>query len=310
MNTKATFQIPSPPSAFPFESKYADVKGHKIHYVETGSGAPVLFCHGNPTSSYLWRNVIGPVAEATSRRVLAFDLLGFGKSDKPSDIEYTLTLHADMIEGFIDNLKLKKPILVGDDWGGALATHYATRHRDNVQGLALMETFLWPMTWEDDFDPKFRTPFKLMRSPFGYLFTQVFNIMTKKLIPEHCPISQDALNYYIQSCPTVASRKALGSFPKLLPVEGKPQASYDFFMEMQAGLKSFKAPVLWLKATPGVVPSDDYAPQAKRLDEVKKLIPQMEIQPFGPGHHFLAEERPERVAELLSGWINSLRKGD
>lgn len=308
MNAKSKFQIPSPPSAFPFESKYADVMGHKIHYVDVGSGEPILFFHGNPTSSYLWRNVIVPVAKATSRRVIAFDLLGFGKSDKPN-IKHTLKLHADIIDGFIKGLELKNLILVGDDWGGPLATYYAVHHRENVQGVALMESFLWPMTWQGDFEPKFRTPFKLMRSPFGYVFTQVFNIMTKKLIPEHCPISPDALNYYIDSCPTIASRKAIGSFPKLLPIEGKPKESYDFFLEIQQGLKSFKAPVMWIKATPGVVPSDDYPPQAKRLDEVKALIPHMVIRPFGPGHHFLAEERPERVAELVSGWVNEIQKG-
>lgn len=303
MSAQSRFDIPSPPAAFPFESRYTQVKGFNIHYVEVGSGDPVLFFHGNPTSSYLWRNVIGPVAKATSRRVIAFDLLGFGKSDKPN-IEHTLKLHAEVIEGFIANLGLKNLILVGDDWGGPLATHYAVRHRDNVRGIALMESFLWPMTWEEDFDPKFRGPFKLMRSPLGYIFTQVFNIMTKKLIPENCPISPDALNYYIDSCPTVASRKALGTFPKLLPVEGKPKASYDFFMELHTGVKSFKAPVMWIKATPGVVPSDDYPPQRKRLDEVKALLPHLVIKQFGPGHHFLAEERPERVAELVSEWIN------
>lgn len=249
------------------------------------------------------------MAKATSRRVIAFDLLGFGKSDKPTAVQYTLKLHAEIVEGFIRRLDLKNLVLVGDDWGGPLAAHYALRHRDDVQGLALMESFLWPMTWEDDFDPKIRTPFKLMRSPLGFIFTQVLNIMMKKLIPEHCPISPDALNHYIQSCPTIASRKAIGSFPKLLPVEGKPKESHDFFLEIQEGLKSFKAPTLWIKATPGVVPSDDYPPQRKRLDEVKALIPHLVIRQFGPGHHFLAEERPERVAELVSGWINEIRKG-
>lgn len=307
MKANSKPQIPSPPSAFPFESQYIDVLGFKIHYVEVGAGAPVLFFHGNPTSSYLWRNVIAPVAKETSRRVIAFDLLGFGKSDKPAAIEHTLKLHADIVEGFIASLDLNGLILVGDDWGGPLAAHYAVRHRDKVQGLALMESFLWPMTWEDDFDPKFRMPFKLMRSPFGYIFTQVFNIMTRKLIPEHCPISPDALNHYLQSCPTIGSRKALGSFPKLLPIEGKPKESHDFFLELQEGLRSFEAPVMWIKATPGVVPSDDYPPQGKRLDEVKALIPHMVIRQFGPGHHFLAEERPERVAELVSGWINEIR---
>lgn len=305
VNEKTKFQtLPSPPSDFPFESKYTEVMGYRLHYVEVGSGDPIVFFHGNPTSSYLWRNVISPVASATSRRVIAFDLLGFGKSDKPNNLTHTLQLHAKVIEGFIQNLGLNNLTLVGDDWGGPLATHYAVHHKGNVKGLILMESFLWPMTWEDDFSPEFRMPFKLMRSPVGYLFTQVFNIMTKKLIPEHCPISQDALNYYINSCPTIGSRNALGSFPKLLPVEGKPKASYDFFMEIQDGLKIFKAPVMWIKATPGVVPSDDYPPQRKRLDEMKVLIPHMVIQSFGPGHHFLAEERPERVVELVAGWVN------
>lgn len=303
MNTLFQLPMPSPPSAFPFESKYAEVMGFKIHYVEVGSGEPVLFFHGNPTSSYLWRNVIGPVAAATSRRVIAFDLLGFGKSDKPANIKHTLKLHAEIIEVFIKNLGLTNLILVGDDWGGPLATHYAVRHKDNVRGLALMESFLWPMTWEDDFSAEFRMPFKLMRSPFGYVFTQVFNIMTKKLIPEHCPISPESLNHYINSCPTIGSRNALGTFPKLLPVEGKPKASYDFFMEIQHGLRIFKAPIMWIKATPGVVPSDDYLPQRNRLDEVKALVPHMVIKPFGPGHHFLAEERPERVSELVVEFI-------
>lgn len=305
MNEKSKFHtLPSPPSDFSFESKYTEVMGYRLHYVEVGSGDPIVFFHGNPTSSYLWRNVIGPVASATSRRVIAFDLLGFGKSDKPSDLTHTLRLHAGVIEGFLQNLELNNLILVGDDWGGPLATYYAVHHKNNVKGLILMESFLWPMTWEDDFSPEFRLPFKLMRSPVGYIFTQVFNIMTKKLIPEHCPISRDALDYYINSCPTIGSRNALGTFPKLLPVEGKPKASYEFFMEIQKGLKSFKAPVMWIKATPGVVPSDDYPPQRKRLDEMKVLIPHMVIKPFGPGHHFLAEERPERVAELVSEWIN------
>lgn len=306
MAEKQKFQIPSPPSDFPFKSHYAEVMGYKIHYVEVGSGEPILFFHGNPTSSYLWRNVIGPVAIATSKRVIAFDLLGFGLSDKPADLVHTLQLHADVVEGFIGKLGLKNLVLVGDDWGGPLAANYAVHHQDNVRGLVLMESFLWPMTWEDDFSPEFRVPFKLMRSPLGYLFTQVFNVMTKKLIPEHCPISPDSLNHYINSCPTIGSRNALATFPKLLPVEGKPKASYDFFLELWRRLKSFKAPVMWIKATPGVVPSDDYLPQKKRLGEVQALIPHMTIKQFGPGHHFLAEERPERVAELVSEWVNDI----
>lgn len=297
----------SPASEFSFKSHFVKVNGYDIHYVEHGTGDPILFFHGNPTSSYVWRNVFPKVAEATGRRAIAFDLLGFGKSQKPNDLEYSLKFQADIVSGFIDALKLKNLILVGEDWGGTFAANYAVHHADNVRGLALMETFLWPMTWIDDFSPEFRTPFKMMRSPLGFLFIQVFNIMTKKLIPEHCPISKEALNYYIISSPTISSRRASAAFPKLLAVEGKPKASYDFIMELQNGLLKIKFPVTWIKATPGVVPSDDYPSTLKQLEEVKKRIPHMVMKDFGPGHHFLSEERPERVSELLIEWMTEAK---
>ncbi len=295
--------LPSPTSTFPFDSRFTKVKGFDIHYVEQGSGDPVLFFHGNPTSSYLWRNVFPRVAQATGQRAIAFDLLGFGKSQKPADINYSLKLHAEIIAGFIGNLKLKNLILVGDDWGGPLATYYAIHHQENVRGLGLMETFLWPMNWQDDFSPEFRGPFKMMRSPLGFVFVQVLNIMTKKLIPQHCPISKESLDYYVNSTPTIRSRKAMAAFPKLLPVEGNPEDSYAFFMEIQNGLSDIRFPVMWIKATPGVVPSDDYPPSLKRLEDLKKKVPHMAIKQFGPGHHFLAEENPERVARILVDWM-------
>jgi haloalkane dehalogenase len=297
---------PSPGSAFPFESRYTDVEGFAIHYVEEGSGAPVLFFHGNPTSSYVWRNVLSPVARATGRRTIAFDLLGFGKSAKPSNVEYTLRLHADVVRGLIASLGLRDVVLVGEDWGGPLAAYYAIHHRTNVRGLALQESFLWPMTWEDDFAPHFRTPFRLMRSPLGFVFNQVLNMMTKKLIPENCPISTESLDYYVASNPTIRSRRAMAAFPRLLPVDGEPKASYDFFMEIQNALESIPFPVLWVKATPGTVPSDDYPRSLQRLEDVKRRIPRLVVKDFGPGHHFLAEENPARVAELLSDWIRLL----
>ena len=118
MSASSAGARPSPPAAFPFESRYVQVAGHRIHYVEVGRGEPVLFFHGNPTSSYLWRNVIGPVAEATSSRVIAFDLLGFGKSDKPTTVKHSLALHAGIVRGFISELGLRNLALVADDWGG------------------------------------------------------------------------------------------------------------------------------------------------------------------------------------------------
>lgn len=292
-------------SSFPFLSRHVVVGGYRIHYIDEGEGAPVLFLHGNATSSYVWRNVIPGVAVRTGRRCLAMDMLGFGKSDKPN-IRYSLMRHADIVTGFIHNLRLKDIVLVGEDWGGPLGAYYASRAPANVVGMALMETFLWPMNWKDDFSPKFRTAFRAMRGPLGFVFIQLMNLMLKRLIPQHCPLSPEAMNYYLGCVPTVRSRRAMREFPRLLPVDGRPRESVAFFQTLLAGLMQSTFPLIWLKATPGVVPTDDYPRSLIAFEEFRKMIPRLVVRDFGPGHHFLAEENPERVVELLVGWLNGV----
>lgn len=288
-----------PEATYPFHSRYVEVMGHQIHYVEHGTGAPVLFLHGNPTSSYLWRDVLPHVARQTERRGIALDLLGFGRSDKPNDVRYTLDLHARVVQGFVSALKLRDIVLVADDWGGPLGMHDVIARSERYQAAILMETFLWTFTLEDDFEPKFRMPFRLMRGPLGFFFVQVLNMMTKKVIPEHCPITDEGLQYYLDSMPTVRSRRAMREFVRLNPLHGQPKASVEFIEYIRARLPRLEVPVTWLKATPGVVPSDDYPPSLKKLEELRRLLPQMRVKDFGPGHHFLAEENPMRVVALV-----------
>ena len=132
-------------AAFPFQSHYAEVLGSRMHYVEEGSGDPVLFLHGNPTSSYLWRNVIPHVSPLA--RCIAPDLIGFGRSDKP-DIDYRFFDHARYVDAFIEALGLRNITLVVHDWGSALGFHYARRHESNVRGIAFMEAIVRPITWD------------------------------------------------------------------------------------------------------------------------------------------------------------------
>ena len=127
---------------FPFSPNCVDVGGSRMHYVDEGEGDPILFLHGNPTSSYLWRNIIPHTAPLG--RCLAPDLIGMGKSDKP-DIDYGFFDHVKYIEGFIEALGLKNITLVVHDWGSALGFHYARRHEGNVKGLAFMEAILGPV---------------------------------------------------------------------------------------------------------------------------------------------------------------------
>ena len=127
--------------AFPFNSNHVDAYGSRIHYVDDGTGDPVLFLHGQPTSSYLWRNVIPHLSSVA--RAIAMDNIGFGKSDKP-DIEYRFVDHAKYVEGFIEVLGLKNVTLVIHDWGSALGFHYAMRNESNVKGSPLWKRFLCP----------------------------------------------------------------------------------------------------------------------------------------------------------------------
>ena len=281
------------------DRNFVSVLGHRIHYVSHGSGRPVLFVHGNPTSSYMWRDVLPHVAAQTGRRGIALDLLGFGHSDKPSDVTYTLDLHARIISAFVDALGLRNIVLVADDWGGPLAMHDVVLRPGHYDAVVLMETFLWTFTFEDDFDPKFRTPFRLMRGPLGFFFVQVANMMMKKVIPEHCAISDEGMRNYLDAVPTVRSRRAMRELIRLNPVHGKPKASVEFIERLRARLPALRIPVTWLKATPGVVPSDDYPPSLRKLEELRTLVPHMVMKEFGPGHHFLAEENPARVVELV-----------
>lgn len=305
METLQTVSQPTTSSIFDFESKFVEIQGHAIHYVEFGEGDPVLFIHGNPTSSYLYRNVIKPVANGANRRCIAIDMLGFGKSDKPQ-LKHNCALHVGIIEGFIRTLELENIILVGEDWGGFFGGYIMTRYPEWFQSAVMMETFWWPLTYEDDFEKAFVMPFKLMRSPVGGLFSKRVNLMINKLIPEHCPISKDSLQYYKDSVPTYQSKKAIGDFPKMLPANGKPQESYDMAMALQNGLKNITFPMLWIKADPGVVVSHNNPIGMKRLEYLQQNIPSLEVRDFGTGFHFLTEERPEKVASMVSDWINAL----
>src|SRR5215472_13129019 len=121
---------------FPYKSHYLEVEGSKLHYIESGNGDPILFLHGNPTSAYLWRNIIPFVAPLG--RCIALDLIGMGQSDKP-DIDYRFFDHVQYVEGFIQAFGLQHITLVLHDWGSALGFYYASRNEANIKGLAFLE---------------------------------------------------------------------------------------------------------------------------------------------------------------------------
>ena len=289
-----------PPSAFPFESLYVTVNGHKIRYVEEGKGDPVLFVHGNPTSSYLWRNILPSVA-AAGKRAIALDLLGFGKSDKPQ-VDYSVNLHYSILAGFIEQLKLKNIILVLHDWGGPIGGLYALRNPERVKAIAIMETIWWAPQWKE-FNKRFTRTFKLLRSPLGYVMIQVLNIFVNKLLPqtvlnkEH--MTEQVMQSYHEPFPTIRSRRAVRAFPQLIPFEGKPQESFELLKELEAGLEFLHQPVLLIQATPGLLVSP------ARVRWLKEKIPQLSVAQFGRGLHFIQEDNPDKISALIGEWIRA-----
>lgn len=290
-----------PPSAL---AAYHLTRVH-IHYVEAGEGRPILFLHGNPTSSYLWRNIL-PTA-ACHGRAIAIDLMGHGLSDKP-DVAYTFAEHAAVVRGVIDALALRDLVLVLHDWGGPLGFHYALEAPGNVRGIAAMETFPWRLWWKD-FPLPFRLAFRAFRTPaLGFLLLQVLNLFVERVLPATAAtpgaISPQVLAKYRAFYPTVASRKSIRRWPAMLPLD-RSEPTYAVLEAMERRLPTLGLPLLWLCATPGAITTP------ARLRWLKENVPGVDIRDVGRGGHFIQEEVPEAIARELDAWLPTLRgRGD
>ncbi len=228
---------------FNFESKYIDIDGSKIHYIDIGSGDPILFLHGNPTSSYLWRNIIPYVT--SSGRCIAMDLIGMGKSDKP-DINYRFVDHARYVDGFIDKMGLKNITLVVHDWGSALGLHYAMRHEDNIKGIAFMEAILKTSTWAD-FPKDLKMGFRLFRTPLiGWLMIVGLNIFVEKILPKAIvrKLTEVEMNYYREPFKKIKDRKPMWRWPNEIPIDGKPSDVTEIVQAYSRKLKESDCPKL------------------------------------------------------------------
>ena len=292
-------QTPDISAEFPFTSKFVSLNGNRIHYVEEGQGDPILFIHGNPTSSYLWRNII-PYA-APHGRAIALDLIGMGKSDKP-DIPYRFTDHVPYLEGFIRELGLKNVTLVIHDWGSALGLHYAHRHPENIRGIAFMEAVVRPMTWAG-FPPDFRIGFKLMRTPgLGWLMISGFNMFVNKMLPNAIvrPLSEAEMAHYRAPYPTLRSRRPLRRWPCEIPIDGTPSDVHDIVAGYSHWLGKTDLPMLLFHASPGGTI------QADELAWCRSTIRNLETVDLGEGIHFLQEDHPHHIGDHLSEWLKRL----
>ena len=270
-------------SDFPFASKYLEVRGSKMHYLDEGEGDPILFLHGNPTSSYLWRNSIPHLT--AHGRCIAPDLIGMGKSGKP-DIDYTYDDHYAYLTEFIERLELKNITLVIHDWGSGLGFRYAHEHQGNVKGIAFMESMIKPLTWST-VPAGFGLAFRLIRTPvLGWLMVSVANLFLTKMMPGGIvrQLSATELAAYTAPYPTIASRKPILQFPREVPINGTPKHSHEVIQAYSEWLLKTDLPKLFFYATPGALID------ATQAEWIKRNFKNLTAVDAGKGIHFLQED--------------------
>ena len=283
----------------PYESKYVAVLGSQMHYAEGGQGDPVLFLHGNPTSSYLWRNVMPHLDP--SARVIAPDLIGMGQSDKP-DLEYRLVDHVRYVEGFIEALGLRRLTLVIHDWGSALGFHYACRHEANVKGIAFMEAIVRSMTW-DEWPHTVRPLFESFRTPeVGWDLVVNKNVFVEQVLPGAIQrkLTDEEMNHYRQPFIDPPTRKPVWRWPNEIPIDGEPEDVVQLVDAYSVWLGRSDVPKLLLHATPGALLRKD---QVEWCEQHMKNLRSVDI---GPGLHFVQEDRPDEIGTAIREWYEGL----
>ena len=277
-----------------------DVHGSRMYYVEEGEGAPVLFLHGNPTSSYLWRNVIPHVSGKA--RCIAPDLIGMGKSDKP-DIDYRFVDHARYLEGFIEALGLGDVVLVLHDWGSGLGFDWARRHADRVRGLAFMEAILTPVPSWDVFPEGAREMFQAFRTPdVGWDLIAKQNVFVERVLPGSVvrKLSDEEMDAYRAPFPDEASRKPVWRWPNEIPIEGEPADVAEAVGAYSAWLQETEVPKLLFAATPGaLIP-------APVVEWARSALPNLEVVDLGEGIHYVQEDHPEEIGRGIARWLAEL----
>ncbi len=283
----------------PYERKRVAVLDSEMAYIDTGSGDPIVFLHGNPTSSYLWRNVIPHVE--SSGRCLAPDLIGMGDSGKSGDGSYRFVDHARYLDAWLDAVGATDRVtFVIHDWGSALGFHWAHRHPDRVKGIVYMEAIVRPVSW-DAWPAAARAIFEGMRSPAGEEMVLEKNIFIERILPGSVlrPLSDEEMAVYRR--PYVEpgeSRRPTLTWPREIPIDGEPADVAEIAQGYSDWLTTSDVPKLLVVAEPGAILN---GPQ---LEFCRAWPNQREIAV--EGNHFVQEDSPAAIGKAIAEWYGSL----
>ncbi|GLL08115.1 alpha/beta fold hydrolase [Dactylosporangium matsuzakiense] len=276
------------PELYPFRGEVLDIDGHRLHYIDEGSGPTLLFLHGNPTWSFVWRGVIARLSG--SFRCVAPDLPGFGLSTAPPDFDGRPASIAAVIERFVTELNLRDAVLVAQDWGGPIGLAVAERMPDRFAGLALGNTWAWPITG----DPHFERFSAVMGGPVGARLIRRANLFVNLMIPlghRRRSLTRDEMRHYRAALATPARRQASAVLPREIV------HSAEFLREVEQGLdgvREMPALLVWADR--------DIAFRRTELERWRRELPAATVVEIPGAGHFLQSDAPDEFAAALRAW--------
>ena len=279
------------------------VNGARMQYAVAGVGAPIWLLHGNPTYSYIWRNVIAHLTGLG--RCIAPDLIGMGGSDKLPDSgrgRYRYAEHRDYLFSLMDKVTpTEKVVLVVHDWGGALGFDWARNHPERVRGIAMMEPLLMPYTWES-FPPPAVEPFKAMRSDAGEQMCLEENFFVEQVIPMAVmrDLGEAEMTAYREPYPEPGEgRRATLTWPREIPIEGEPADNARVLETNCDWLDQSEVPKLFLNAEPGMMVGKAAAERVRNFPNTTEVTVS--------GAHYVQEDSPDAIGAAIAEWLTGLK---
>ncbi len=289
-------------ATFSYEKKFVQIFGQRMAYVEVGSGDPIVFLHGNPTSSYLWRNILPHVQELG--RCIAPDLIGMGDSEKlpgSGPNSYTFIEHRRYLDALLERLGVHQRVtFVVHDWGSALGFDWAYRHPDAVKGIAYMEAIVKPGTWSEMPEPA-RTIFQALRSPAGeqmileenhFIEVNLPNTILRRLTGE------EMAHYRRPFAEPGEARRPMLTWARQLPFDGEPADVTRIVTAYGEWLSNSSIPKLFIQSDPGTM-----LPSAREFCRAFPAQSEMTVR----GRHYPQEDSPDETGQALVNWVQTLQ---
>ncbi len=282
-------------AADPYERQRVAVLDTEMAYIDTGTGAPIVFLHGNPTSSYLWRNVIPHVAGAG--RCLAPDMVGMGGSGRAPGGSYRFVDHVRYLDAWFDALEINENVtLVGHDWGSALGFYWAYRHPERVKGIAYMEAIVRPLIW-DEMPEASRALFQALRSPSGEEMVLQKNVFVEKILPgsvQRSLTEEEMASYRRPYMEPGESRRPTLTWPRQIPVDGEPPDVVEIVGNYSKWLSISDLPKLFINGEPGALLVGAQREFCRSWPNQREVTVR--------GIHFVQEDSPAEIGQAIAAF--------